>query len=299
MLSGPAREDDLDFVVTLIVGEQARRERRCTYVGLDADGIRAELDALSPPWAETVRVVRDGGGTIVGVSVVEWDDELGRAWILGPWVAGDDAAWTGAAPVLLDAAIAQLPSAVTRHELSGEVDHGLLGRLAADRGWAASEVNHALVIDEATVAGWLDELPAGVLREAVPADEPAIAEMHDDEFPGTYASAAQLASGESERIVLVVPGRDGDATALSGYAAGQVHADGEGFIDFVVVHPTARGRGVGRHLVIALTRKLLAASTTGTVALTVQDRRVPARALYEQLGFRPDAAIVAYRNWDP
>jgi hypothetical protein len=35
------------------------------------------------------------------------------------------------------------------------------------------------------------------------------------------------------------------------------------------------------------------------VALTVQNHRRPARALYERLGFRSDGSIVAYRSWTP
>ena len=129
-----------------------------------------------------------------------------------------------------------------------------------------------------------------------PDDLAAIAEVHDAEFPGTYATAGQLASGDGTRVVLVVPATAGEPGALAGYAAGQVHPDGEGFIDFIAVHPRARGAGVGRRLVTALTRELLAASTVGRVALVVQDHRDAARALYQQLGFRADADFVAYRS---
>src|SRR3712207_7721156 len=48
---------------------------------------------------------------------------------------------------------------------------------------------------------------------------------------------------------------------------------GEGFIDFVAVEPAARGGGVGRQLVMALARQLVARAPKGQVALTVQDHR--------------------------
>lgn len=292
---GPTATTDLDGALALIATEQARPERRCTYVGVEPEGIRAELDALRPPWADTLRVVTDGD-RVVGASVVEWDEELGRCWILGPWVAGDAAAWDDAAPALLDAALAQLPASVRRREVCGEVANELLADLVIERGWAPTEVNHALEIDEATVAAWPDDLPTIPIRDAVPDDLAAIAELHDAEFPATYATAAQLVGGEHDRIVLVVPAGPEEPHPIAGYAAGNVHADGEGFIDFVVVHPDARGGGVGRRLVTALTRELLAASTTATVALTVQDHRGPARSLYEQLGFRTGSSFVAYRS---
>jgi ribosomal protein S18 acetylase RimI-like enzyme len=65
----------------------------------------------------------------------------------------------------------------------------------------------------------------------------------------------------------------------------------------VAVAPDHRGAGVGQRLVTAITRQLLERSSAGRVALTVADRRTPARALYEGLGFRPDGSFVGYRSW--
>jgi ribosomal protein S18 acetylase RimI-like enzyme len=292
----PGATPDLDDVVAFIADQQARPERRCTYVGTRPEGIRAELDALDPPWAETLRVVADARGNLRGATVVEWEEGAGRAWILGPWVAGDAAAWDELAPGLLDAALSQLPPTVTRCEVCSDVANELLADLAAEVRWVPSAVNHAYVVEEATVAGWPDEPPTMPLRDAVPDDLAAIRPLHDAEFPGTYASAEQLVGGQADgsRVVLVVPGPEG--AGLAGYAAGQVQPDGEGYIDYVVVHPDARRTGVGRRLVTAITRELLAASTTGRVNLTVQDHRADARRLYEQLGFRLDESFVAYSS---
>jgi len=96
-----------------------------------------------------------------------------------------------------------------------------------------------------------------------------------------------------DRIAVVAedePGR------LVGYATGRVQPDGEGYIDFVAVDPAARGMGAGCALVTALAGRLLPASTTGRVNLTVQEHRAAARALYERLGFRVDVAFRGYRR---
>jgi ribosomal protein S18 acetylase RimI-like enzyme len=302
------REDELDEIVAFVARQQARPERRITYVGEEGAGIAAELDGLSPPWRTTVRVARPSDGPagaiagaagatgVAGVVVAEWDEDLGRCWVVGPWV--DDAEpWALVAGELVDAALAQTPPGVTRHEMAGEVDHELLAALAAARGWTASEVNHVLVADAAVVAGWGD--PAGAtLREALAADVGAIAVLHDVEFPDTHTSAAQLVAGQLDgsRVVLVADA-GGARGGLAGYAAGEVHDDGEGFVDYVVVDPAARRSGLGRQLVVALTRRLLLLSSMGRVALTVQDHRAPARALYQRLGFRPGGSLVAYRSW--
>ena len=282
---------ELEQVVPFIAAQQARLDRRCTYVGLEAEGILAELEALTPTWTDTLRTVADDDGGLRGVVVVEWDDELGRSWILGPWVAGDDSTWRATAPALLDAALGQLPDDITRHEVCGDVSHALLAELAAGRGWHRSEVNHALVADRATIEAWPDA-PGEAVRMANPGDLEAVRPLHDAEFPDTYASADQLLAedGDSSWIVLVDDG-------LAGYAGGKVQPDGEGYIDFVAVHPDARGRGIGRRLVVALSRDLLAACRSGRVNLTVAERRADARALYERLGFRVDESFVAHRSW--
>jgi len=286
---------ELDAVVTFIAEEQARPERRCTYVGTRPDGIRAELDALEPPWSQTLRVVATDAGELRGAVVVEWDEGSGRSWVLGPWVAGDAAAWDELAPGLLDAALSQLPITITRHEVCSDVSNELLAELAAEVGWVPTEVNHAYVVDEAAVAAWPDDAPTVPVRDATADDREAIAPLHEAEFPGTYATVQQLLDGQADGswVLLVVPGAEG---SIAGYAAGRVQPDGEGYIDYLVVHPEARRTGVGRRLVTALGRELLAASTTGRVHLTVQDQRADARALYDALGFRLDESFVAYRS---
>jgi ribosomal protein S18 acetylase RimI-like enzyme len=293
------RNDELSDVLTFIAAQQAHPDRRITYVGTDADGIEAELNGLEPSWATTARVLRDDAG-ITGAVIAEWDDDLGRAWILGPWVVGDGDSWMAAAVTLLEAALSQLPPNVTRCETCGDIGNHRLADLAATLGWTATEPHHLLVADADVVAAW----PAAVgglmtsLRAVARRDIAAIAALHDLEFPDTYASATELVHGHYDGSRLVLVADDGHRGVV-GYVAGEVHADGEGFVDFVAVDPATRGAGVGRQLVMAATRRLLDRSPLGRVGLTVQDHRLPARGLYEQLGFRSDGSLIAYRSWTP
>jgi ribosomal protein S18 acetylase RimI-like enzyme len=294
----PLQSDQAGEVVAFIAAQQAKADRSISYVGTEAAGIAAELDGLEPSWTTTARILRDGSA-LAGVVIAEWDLELGRSWINGPWVDGDDPVWTEAANVLLDAALALLPAEVTRHEMSGDIANRRLTALATARGWTTtSEANHVLVADAAVVTGWptAADTDAGSLRPATTDDVDAIKVLHDVEFPDTYASAAQLVEGQLDgsRVVLVA---EDEAGRVVGYAAGEVHDDGEGFVDFLVVDPSVHRSGVGRRLVTTLTRQLLDRSSLGRVALTVQDRRTPARALYRHLGFRPDGILVGHRSW--
>jgi ribosomal protein S18 acetylase RimI-like enzyme len=279
---------ELDALVSLLAAEQVRLDRNIPFLGDDAAGIRAELGALEPPWTSTARVLRDADGTIAGVSMVERDESIGRAWIYGPWIFGDDDAWTDRAADLLDAALAQLPAGADV-ELLGEVANVRLAALAAQFDFTASGVSHVLTID----AEGVSKLPADAnrpLREAVADDLAAIRPVHDAEFPNTHTPAARVIS---ELVTVVAMTDDGTVT---GYAAGKVQPDGEGYIDYVGVETTARGQGIGRDLVSALTRELFAASPKQQVALVVDDDRVAARALYASLGFERITSMVGYRR---
>ncbi|MCO8126470.1 GNAT family N-acetyltransferase [Acidimicrobiia bacterium EGI L10123] len=294
MITSPAA-DELAEVAAFIVAQQRRPDRNVAYLGTEPEGVAAELEGLEPAWTTTARIAWEGD-RLVGAVAVEWDDEVGRSWIMGPWVIHDGDRWLAVAGELLDAALAQVPPAITRHELSGDVANQHLAELAAARGWSTTEVNHALSVDEAIVAGW-DDIDVTALRPATPDDLEGIRGLHDTEFPGTYATADQLVAGQHDgtRTTLVVPDGTGGVAA---YASGHLQDDGEACLDFVVVHPDHHGRGLGRQAIAAVARDLLPRSPLRRMSLTVQDHRAPARGLYERLGFRPEVSFVGYRSWE-
>jgi len=297
----PATDADREEVIALVVGEQARPERNVPAVGDDPDGLRAELAELDPPWPRAAVVQRDDGHRLVGAAHVEWDAEVDRAWVGGPWIAGDDAAWADHADPLVEAVLALVPDGIGSIELSGNVDHTAMAALARRRGLEPTVVNHVLVLDAATAATWAaPRLDAGI--RPIRADDLAvIGPLHDTEFPGTHLPASRLAppadpdgSGTADHRRTAVVLDEGEGPV--GYAVGQVLPDGEGYVDYLGVVAAARGRGIGRRLVTALCRDLLERAPLGRVALTVEDPRAPARALYATLGFRIEASIVGYRG---
>ena len=290
-----AAADDLPEVLALIVAQQRRPEANVAYLGSDPGGVAAELHGLQPPWTTTLRIVREGD-RIVGAVAVEWDEEVGRSWVMGPWVDLDGGRWLPAAEELLDAALAQVPPAITRHELSGDTANRNLAELSAVRGWWATEVNHALAVDEATVAGWV-RVDGGALRPARTEDVEGIRALHDQEFPGTYATADQIVAGQQDGSRVTVVAEDG-AGGVAAYASGHLQDDGEACLDFLAVHPDRQGAGLGCEAIVAVTHALLPRSPLRRLSLTVQDHRAPARRLYERLGFRHRASIVGYRSWE-
>lgn len=69
-------------------------------------------------------------------------------------------------------------------------------------------------------------------------------------------------------------------------------ADGTGHLRAVSVHPTHRGRGIGRGLSAALTRRALA-GRSGVATLGVYTDNVPALATYTRLGYTTGHTFVS------
>jgi ribosomal protein S18 acetylase RimI-like enzyme len=283
--------DELDRALDLIAGEQASLARGTTMLGDTRDGVAAELADLSPSWASTVRVARSGGD-FLGASLLEHDEEAGRAWVFGPWVPGaGDAAWDRWAGPLLDAALDQVPAGIDRVEMGGDVTNVRMAALAASRGWETSEVSHVFAATASAASSWPP--PGDGIRVATAADRDEIRPLHEAEFPATYASVERLLPDEPDGKFHVLVAEDERGRFL-GYAAGRVQPDGDGYLDYLAVSDAARGRGTGRDLLAAISRWLVEAAPHANVNLTVQDHRTPARRLYESLGFTRQLSMVGY-----
>lgn len=295
-LGGPRRPTtsvEVEQAIDLVVRQQQRAERTVCYLGDDRDGILAELEALEPPWRDTLRVLVEDG-LVVGTVAVEWDEGMGRAWVMGPWVDADGTAWDDGADRLLGAAREQLPDGVRDVELGAFVAHAGLERLAGRAGLERSAVSHVLVVTEDVAAAWSDPAEDGRLRAVTGDDLEPLRRLHDAAFPATHTTADVLVTEavDGTRPVLVAE-QDG---RVVGYAAGQVQPGGKGYVDYVAVADGVRRGGTGRALLVRLVRDVLAASSTGRVSLTVEEHRAPARRLYEALGFVTEASIVGYRT---
>ena len=282
-MTEPLPTDDRAGLLAFIVAQQADPATATAYLGDEADGVAAELDGLDQPWLETARVTVEDG-RIIGATLAEWDEEVGRAWVYGPWAIAGRFAELG--EPLLRAVAPQCPPGIAEFEVSGDVANTGLSDLAQRLGWRASKVNHAYEIAAAEAAGW-GSTPG--VRPATDADLTALAALHEAEFPSTYATTAQLLT---RHTTLVVERDD----RVVGYASGQLQDDGLAYIDFMAVAASHRGQGLARGLIGELARLLVAAGDPPKVHLTVEEDREPAIALYESLGMRRALSLRGYRG---
>lgn len=278
-----SQDIDPQAVLGFIVRRQQTPETACAYLGTDPSEIRADLEGLDQHWLETVRISASADGRIHGAAVVEWDEELDRSWVHGPWVEED--ALRTAGPELLAAVTAQAP--VTAHEMYADVAHDGMAWLAQHCGWRAGEANFEYSRTSPPPAG----PQASDARAATGADEPTLRELHEREFPGTYATTEQLLDPDGTYSTSVIDGE----RAPVGYVSWQLQGEAAVYIDFLAVHPGARRKGLGQRLIAAAQE----ASGRSTVALTVDEHRPDARAFYAALGFTVTAATRPYRLQRP
>ncbi|HRO29507.1 MULTISPECIES: GNAT family N-acetyltransferase [Micrococcaceae] len=282
------RTTALDFIVSC----QQDPATGTAFLGEDRAGVEAELEGLGQPWLQTVRAVVERGRLLAAVAV-EWDEEPSMAWVHGPWGTPDAVRTHG--PGLVMAAVDQVPPAIRRFELCGHVANTAMAVVADRLGLAPTETSLALVVAADEAAGWIppEPLQAVTVRPAVPADRAALARLHAPEFGEAYATVDQLLTHHRTVVAEAPDGR------LLGYASGRIQDDGSAYVDFTAVDPSARRRGVGRHVVTALVRLLLAEGSPELVHLTVRESRTAAQQLYLSLGMRQDAALRGYRGPRP
>lgn len=129
-----------------------------------------------------------------------------------------------------------------------------------------------------------DDPRAAVLRDSLD-DEMQVryTGRHDDD-PGFAAKAAIAFAVHPEAVVATLLAVDESGVAL-GHAAVR-DLDGRLEVKRVIVHPSARGRGVARAL-MAASEQVARERGADSLILQTGDRQPDAVALYESLGYRP------------
>ena len=274
-------EADLPAMADLAAIEQARPDRHITYLGASAEGIAQELRDIDH-WAK-YGAVAEQDGNIIGWLVAEIDDEIGRAWWLGPFYTGE---WGPEVDELYRSVLDRLPTTIDQGELASDDRHLDLAQFAARHGFVAEEGSAILVLTGE--APRIDTDGIGPLNES---HHDAVWELHESAFPGAHLTRSLLMNADERHMRLVAE----QAGQVVGYVAAEVQADNDGYIDFLAVAPGFRGEGHGRRLIVAGIQALDAAGAHGA-NLSVRESNVAARNLYTSLGFTEERIVKPYRK---
>jgi ribosomal protein S18 acetylase RimI-like enzyme len=229
-------------------------------------------------------------GETLGVIGCVIDRSQRRAWIRGPWaVAGLSSVSLEA--TLLDTLERTLPD-IDRLDAFPSEDDGTLAALYRGAGYRRMDVHRVMqaALGDAATAPAADTR----IRPARPDDLRQWLPLHHDLFPGSYLSDDEIAAATSDGSRLVL------TAWLDGRPAGYLVAKddatmGELYVDYLGVDPVARGRGLGRALLLHSMRW---AEGRGRrhAALTVRQDRAEALSLYLQCGYRQERAGVHWRK---
>lgn len=301
----PARDTDLDQVLTLLERLQSLPEHHIGYHGETRDELADELSELNWPNATVVAV--DDADRIHGVLSAESDAALGRVWWHGPFVdvpaehPAADRIWERTADALL-ARACQEPELrdIADSELFGHVEHRRLAQFAQRHGFPDGTYTSVLQLDGVDLVRLIGSVPDPVdgvdIRDlpTPPTDSVAAAALitlHEQSFPDTYVSAAQLLAGDGDRTIVaaMAGGR------LVGYAVGSIQQAAY-YVDFVTVTTDFRSRHIAGALVTQLVQRL--AEQHGErpkVCCTVEGGNAASRRMHLRLGFKPELELVGYR----
>lgn len=290
---------DLDALAHFIARVNRDPESCCLHAGEDPEEVKQGLLHLSPPFASTftTAVARDEkdeatlhDGRLLGVAGVDLDLAASRAWLWGPWV--EHGHWSVVAPPLLDRVLwfareldhvdAYVDEAATRTR-----------QLLESRGFAEPKrtlvyvARPPLALGPAPAEGAFTIAPLAVEHEA------EFLALHRATFLEEGSGHDLLVARSEDHPIWVAL----DGARVIGYVVVKVEVDpSEALIRFVGVRPEARGRGVGRALLVAALEWTFETKGLPQAALTVRETNTNARALYEGLGFRLELSGVHLRR---
>lgn len=250
------------------------------------------------------------------------DHEVGRVWWFGPFVDTDDPTeWRTTADRLDEAARARLPGHVREEEYAFDTRHLAGHEWATSRGFVADPGSAVITLEPSVLTSMSTSTStsgsrAGSALSCAPASPTSssirslvtdsarsshiddtdivdsVSRLHDELFPGTHTTGTKLVERTDPHHPRLVALLDGEVV---GYVAAERQPDGNGYLDFVGVAPSARRRGVGAGLVRAAVATLVDLGCE-RIHLTVRDDNLGARALYSGLGFVEERVIRPYRR---
>jgi ribosomal protein S18 acetylase RimI-like enzyme len=299
---------DFTTVVDLVVRLQALPEQHIGYHGVTEQEVTDELTGVAGPWADNAVVAVGSHDEIHGVLTADVDRDLGRAWLLGPFVDLPDAhpaadrLWQSAADELL-ATILTLPclAGIDDLELYGHRKHRRLADFAAKHGFPSGAMSRVFVLDGSALRTLLvrdAQRPPGVPGvRALPEDpqvRAAVAALHERSFPGRTISGHGLVEGHKEHVIVVA-----EHGGVIGYAAGYPQDD-ELYVDYVAVDPAKRSAGVGGALVRGLLREMaIRHGPRGQAAAVISLGNDASERMFTRLGFALHLELVSYRRQAP
>jgi ribosomal protein S18 acetylase RimI-like enzyme len=262
------------------------------HIGFFGEGeadVRSSLaECLIPP-SEGFRLTYDGD-QLIGVFGVDADPEINRAWLFGPLI--DHADWHDIADQLYAKVLSLIPAGIRDYDLFCDEQNIHMREFAARHDFPLNSENAVLKLERNNYG------PSAKRESNITSYEESAFErfekLHKTLFPNAYFSARQIVEKLDEHHHLFLAVEKGQ---LLGYHFCKIEPEAEsGYVDFIGIDESARGRGIGADLLASGLDWMLAARTTKKISLTVNADNIPARSLYERFGFVTERVMRGYRK---
>jgi ribosomal protein S18 acetylase RimI-like enzyme len=285
----PCGNDRFDELVAFVARLNHEGRHHIGYFGVSEADIRSSLAECVIPPAEGFHMAYENN-RLTGIFGVDADPEIDRAWLFGPIIESRD--WQAIADQLLAAATPVIPSNIHEHELFCDVNNTDLIEFAR---------RHDFPLHSETAIFDLlrndYKRPAKIQAKVIAYHDTFFSQfesLHKTLFPKAYFTAKQIVSKLDDEHRLFITVAD---DRLGGYHFCKIEPEARsGYVDFIGVDSSARGRGLGADLLAAGLDWMFAAPSTGKVNLTVNADNKHARRLYKNFGFRSERVMRGYRK---
>lgn len=278
--------DDLATVVEFIAALNVKAEHRIGYLGDNPEEIARDLLEYS---AIDNAFVARRNGELVGFMAMDVDEELGRSYLLGPWVDVSD--WDEIANRLVDECLAIVPDgAVALLEMFFDIANDNVSRLGNTLGFETYKDVRTLRFDRSD----LDNIEPGTATPIAARHHDNLVKLHDRTFPNTHLPGARMLAGLGRSKACFVRT---ESDAVVGYIYLEVDdTTGSASVEFLGTDERSRGRGIGTDLVRSGLGWMFGFASVSETWLVVDEDNAGARRVYDRLGWTEAHRLTSMRR---
>jgi ribosomal protein S18 acetylase RimI-like enzyme len=270
-----ASRDDLAAVVGFLAPLNVKAEHRIGYLGDSPEEIAQDLLEYG---AIDNAFNASRNDDIVGFLAIDVDEELGRSYLLGPFV--DHKEWDEIAHRLLEKCLALVSDNATKQlELFFDLANDNVARLGKALGFESYKDVRTYRFDRSELA----RIGPGTATPVEPRHHESLMKLHDQTFPNTHLPGQRLLEGLGHGKACFVKT---ESDEVIGYVYLEVDdTTGSASVEFVGTAERARGRGIGADLVRTGLHWMFGFESVSETWLVVDEDNVGAQRLYERLGW--------------
>lgn len=283
--------ENFEELVSFVVRLNGDASHHIGFFGEGEADVRSSLAECVIPPVEGFQLAYDGD-RLVGVFGVDADPEISRAWLYGPLVEHAD--WHSVADELYAASMKVIPDGISGQDLFCDIRNSNLAAFAKRHGFPLRSENAVVTLERADYKKTSPHETLFSIVDYSPEFFKQFESCHSLLFPTTYFTARQIVEKLDSTRRLFLGLENG---MMKGYHFCKVETDTRsGYIDFIGVDESARGRGLGAFLLATGIDWMLSFPKVDKISLTVNADNVPALKLYKNFGFVTERVMRGYRK---